>query len=152
MKTIRFARGVTFAAGLFYVIVPLIMLAAPRWFYENVGHFPPFNRHYMGDTATFLLPLGAGLMIATRDPVRHRLIIAIGAAGSVLHTLNHLYDPLIEGMFNRAYDPILAHTTPALYWFFEFTPLLLLAAGLILAFYSRPVEITQRETIRETVT
>ena len=128
------------------------MLVAQRWFYENVGHFPPFNRHYMGDTATFLLPLGVGLIVAARDPVRHRLVIAIGAAASVLHTLNHLYDPLVEGMFNRAYDPILAHTTPALYWLFEFIPLVLLAAGLILASYSRPSESPQRETICETVT
>ena len=73
------------------------MFGVPYWFYQNLGYFPPFNRHYMGDTASFLLPLAVGLMIAAQNVARYRLIIAIGAAASIIHTLNHFYDPLLEG-------------------------------------------------------
>ncbi len=121
----RFAQVATFVVGVFYLLVTLTMLARPRWFFENVGHFPPFNRHYMGDTAAFLLPLAVGLLIAARDPVRYRLIIGIGAAASVIHTLNHAYDALFEQVTH-------AH------WLLDFTPLVLLAIALILAYY-RPL-------------
>lgn len=135
MHTNRFAQVATFSVGLLNLIVTLIMFSAPRWFFENVGHFPPFNRHYLGDTASFLLPLAVGLLIAARDPARYRLVIGMGAAASVLHTFNHLYDPLIDQSFNQAYNHILDHAASPGYWLLEFTPLVLIAAALIAASY-----------------
>jgi hypothetical protein len=35
------------------------------------------------------------LLIAARNPRQHRLLIGYAAAGSLVHTLNHLYDDLI---------------------------------------------------------
>ena len=78
--------------GLFYALTGLALLLAPEWFFQNVGNFPPFNRHYAGDLGTFTLALGAGLLLASRDPARHRLLIGVAAAASVLHSLNHAYD------------------------------------------------------------
>jgi hypothetical protein len=78
--------------GVFYALTGLALLFAPEWFFQNIGNFPPFNRHYAGDLGTFTLALGAGLLLASRDPVRHRLLIGVAAAGSVLHSLNHAYD------------------------------------------------------------
>jgi hypothetical protein len=122
MKTSRFAQVSTFGAGLFYLLVALSMFVDPRWFFKNVGHFPPFNRHYMGDLASFLLPMAVGLLVAARDPFRHRLMIAAVAAGSVIHTLNHAYDALVEGVTHG-------------YWLFDFTPLIMLALALVVAYY-----------------
>jgi hypothetical protein len=122
MNTSNFAQTATFAAGLFYLAVALTMFVAPRWFFENAGHFPPFNRHYMGDVASFLLPLAIGLLVAARDLRRYRLIIGIAAAASVIHTANHAYDAI----FNQ-----ITHG----HWLVDFTPLILLAAALLFAYY-----------------
>jgi hypothetical protein len=40
--------------------------------------------------------VGAGLLFAVRTPARQRLLIAIAAAGNLLHMLNHAYDALIS--------------------------------------------------------
>ena len=129
MKPKGFAQVATFVTGLFYLLITLTMLARPLWFFENIGHFPPFNRHYMGDTAAFLLPLAVGLLIAARDPARYRLIIGIGAGASVIHTLNHGYDAIFEQVTH-------AH------WLLDLTPLVLLAVALVAAYY-RPVAARQ---------
>jgi hypothetical protein len=122
MKMNRFAQVATFVVGVYYLLVTLTMFAKPRWFFENAGHFPPFNRHYIGDTAAFLLPLAVGLLIAARDPVRYRLIIGIGAAASVIHTLNHAYDAVFEEV-THAHELL------------DFTTLVLLALVLIVVTY-----------------
>lgn len=130
MTVKRLAQVITIGAGLFYLFVTLTMFVAPYWFYENVGHFPPFNRHYMGDTASFLLPLAIGLLVAARDPLRYRLVIGIGALASVIHTFNHAHDAVFEHVTNG-------------YWLLDFTPLVLLAVALVLAYY-QPVIAGQR--------
>ena len=79
-------------AGIAYAATGLALLFAPRWFFENVGDFPPFNRHYEGDVGAFLLPLGVGLLAAAARPAAHLVFIAVVAAGSVLHAANHAYD------------------------------------------------------------
>jgi hypothetical protein len=125
MKPNKFAQYTAFIAGVFYLLVTLTMFLNPLWFFENVGHFPPFNRHYMGDLASFLLPVAIGLMVAARDPYRYRLIIGIAAAGSVIHTFNHGYDAVVERITHG-------------HWLVDFTPLVLLALALLAAYY-RPV-------------
>lgn len=85
-------QAVLLVAGLSYVGTGIALLLAPRWFFENVGHFPPFNRHYAGDLGAFLLPLGLALLVAARNPSRHLLLIGMAAGASLLHAFNHLYD------------------------------------------------------------
>ena len=137
MKSTNFARWATLIAGLIYLAIALAIFFAPGWFYENVGQFPPFNRHYMGDLAAFLLPLAVGLLVAARDPLRHRLVIGIAAAGSVLHVLNHAFDAVVEG-----------HTHG--HWLVDFVPLILLAAALVTAYY-RPGEAPDASEMRNEV-
>ncbi len=90
-------RTLVLLGGLFYTFTGAGLLFAPEWFFSNVGTFPPFNRHYMGDLGSFLLPLGVGLLIATRDPLRHRSLILVTAIGSLLHAINHVYDAILLG-------------------------------------------------------
>jgi uncharacterized membrane protein len=79
-------------SGAGYTLTGLSQLFAPRWFFENIGNFPPFNRHYVGDLGAFILAMGLGLLVAARNPAQHRSLIGVVALGSVLHLLNHLYD------------------------------------------------------------
>jgi hypothetical protein len=93
MKT-GFVRATLVAGGVFYLLSGLGLLLIPQWFYENIGNYPPFNRHYAGDVGAFLLPLGIALLWAARNPSAHASLIGYAAAGSLLHALNHLYDDL----------------------------------------------------------
>jgi hypothetical protein len=92
-------RVVLVVVGLFTLLSSVALLFAPEWFFENIGHFPPFNRHYMGDLGAFLAALGIGLLVAAAHPERHRLLIVVAALGNTLHVLNHLYDEIVVGEF-----------------------------------------------------
>ncbi|MEP7198255.1 MAG: hypothetical protein ABI874_00445 [Chloroflexota bacterium] len=120
MNVARLTQIILVAAGLGYLLIGLTQLLAPQWFFTNVGNFPPFNRHYVGDLGAFTLPLGVGLLFAARAPRQHRSLIGVGAGISTLHALNHLYDDLVTG--------------PAA--FAQTLSLLLLAALLIVAWFA----------------
>lgn len=125
MNRIRFTQVAVAIGGIFYILTALTMLFAPRWFFFNIGHFEPFNRHYMGDLGTFTLALGIGLLLAARDPFRHRLMIGAGVLGSFLHTLNHMYDAVISGAS-------LAH------WMIDVGPLLIFVGILAIVYSQMP--------------
>ncbi len=86
--------------GIVYLLTSLALLFAPEWFFENIGHFPPFNRHYMGDAGAFLGALAVGLLIAARDPSRHRVMLLVAALGGLVHIGNHLYDDTISASWS----------------------------------------------------
>ena len=123
MKRIRDTSPVQWIiafTGLVYLFVGVALLFAPRWFFENIGNFPPFNRHFLGDLGAFQLPLGVGLLWAARAPERHRSLIVVVIAGSLIHALNHLYDDLLNGFW--ASPQLWSQTLPlvllvvVLYW------------------------------------
>lgn len=97
-------------AGAGYMLSGLAQLLAPQWFFENIGDFPPYNRHYVGDLGAFVLAMGAGLLVAARQPERHRLLIGVVALGSGLHALNHLYDDWLSADWSPAH--LLSQTLP----------------------------------------
>ena len=88
-------RAIILAGGIFYVLVGLSLLLIPTWFFYTIGNFPPFNRHYMGDLGSFSLPIGAGLIIAFRNPIRHFGILNVVIAANLLHAINHIYDAMV---------------------------------------------------------
>ncbi len=121
MTRLQTAQGILVLSSVFYTLVALALLFAPVWFFENVGPFAPFNRHYMGDLGSFLLPMGLGLLVAARDPARHRLLIGLMIAGSLLHSANHSYDAL-------------AGAEPLSHWLKDVGPLGAFAALMIVAY------------------
>lgn len=126
MLPLRPLRALLFVAGLSYLLVGIAMFAAPRWFFETIGPHGPFNRHYVGDIAAFVLPLGVGLMLAAGHPGQWQNVIGLGALASVLHALNHTYDAI-------------THHAPLEHWLVDTLPLLCL--GLLLTFiYLQPKE------------
>ena len=51
-----FAQAVMVMAGLGYTIAGAALLFAPEWFFQNIGYFPPFSRHYAGDVGRLCSP------------------------------------------------------------------------------------------------
>lgn len=113
--TQSFVFAIVVTMGLSFTVTGLIMIFAPQFFYENIGSFPPFNRHYLGDLGTYSLPIGLGLLWAARRPLQHRSLILAAVGISLLHSANH------------AYDDILAGTLPSL------QTVILIVSGLLLA-------------------
>jgi hypothetical protein len=116
-----FAPVVVLMAGLGYTFAGVALLFAPAWFFQNIGPFPPFNRHYAGDVGAFVLPLGIGLLLAARNPSKHRALLGATTGGSVLHALNHMYDAVIE-------------QAPLSHWLVDTLPLLVLGVLLAIVF------------------
>jgi hypothetical protein len=110
----RIIQIIVALSGLAYALSGVALLLAPTWFFQYIGHFPPYNQHYEGDLGSFLLALGVGLLFAASDPARHMLVVRIAAIGSLLHTGNHIYDALLK-------------TAPPDEWWREIAPLLVFA-------------------------
>lgn len=116
----RVAQVVVAVSGGFYALTGLALLFAPVWFFDVIGHFPPFNRHYLGDLGAFTLALGVGLLLAAREPRRHRLLIGAAALASLVHLGNHLYDDWLGNAWSVSH------------FFIETLPLALIAVALAL--------------------
>ncbi len=95
MTTQRMLQILVAVLGILNVAGGLALLFAPQWFFENVGTYPPFNRHYEGDAGAFLTALGVGLVWAARDPSRYRALIGVAFIANALHLINHVYDDVI---------------------------------------------------------
>ena len=94
---LRLAQIVVAVAGIFNLLTGVALLFAPVWFFQHIGTFGPYNRHYEGDLGAFLLALGLGLLFAARSPSRYGLVVWVGAMGSLIHACNHIYDAVIAG-------------------------------------------------------
>ncbi len=88
------SRVVVALAGAAYTATGAALLLAPHLFFEHVGDFAPYNRHYAGDAGAFSLAIGVGLLVAARRPAAHALVVAVGAAAALVHAANHAYDAL----------------------------------------------------------
>ena len=49
----------------------------------------------MGDAGSFILALGMGLLLASRNPLRQRLMIFVTLIGTLIHTANHAYGDIV---------------------------------------------------------
>lgn len=115
MSRSTWRQGAVIVAGAVYGATAVVMLAAPQWFYRAVGHFPPYNRHYLRDVAAFTLPVGAALLWAGRNLERRQSLLLLGLAASLLHVVNHAFDAIGK---------------PAAHWLLDVGPLMLLLIAL----------------------
>jgi hypothetical protein len=99
-------RVLLLIVGASYVLTALAMLLAPQWFFDTIGTFPPYNRHYTGDLGALTLPIGIALLWATRDPAAARGAVLIGVLASALHLLNHVYDAAIGTVPSRGWSDV----------------------------------------------
>ena len=127
----RIIQLIVVLSGLAYALAGAALLLAPAWFYQYIGHFPPYNQHYEGDLGSFLLALGVGLLFAVSDPARYRLVVRIAALGSLLHVSNHIYAALLK-------------TAPPDEWTREIIPLLIFAVLLTVISLYRGKSVLKR--------
>lgn len=120
----RIVQIIVALSGLVYALTGVALLLVPTWFFQHIGHFPPYNQHYEGDLGSFLLALGVALLFAASDPGRYVLVIRIAAIGSLLHVGNHIYDALLK-------------TAPPNEWPGEIVPLLVFALLLTAVSFNR---------------
>jgi hypothetical protein len=116
-----FARAVIGIAGVVHLSASVLMLLAPYSFFMLIEHFPPYNRHYIGDLGALQLPLGIGLLLAASEPFRYRMVVLIAAATNLLHAINHIYDGLMG-------------PTTMVYWLIDVGLPLLMAVALMVAY------------------
>lgn len=81
------------AFGIFTVSLGFWALVAPVNFFDNIGHFPPYNRHFLHDVGAFQIAIGAALLfaLAWRDDA---ILAVLGgaAAGATAHEIAHIID------------------------------------------------------------
>ncbi len=89
--------------GAFTLVLGLWAIIAPVSFFDNIGHFPPYNRHFLHDVGAFQIGLGAAALfaVAWRDDA---LLAVLGgaAAGTTAHEIAHITD---NGIGGRDSDP-----------------------------------------------
>ena len=85
-------RLLVVAAGGLHLAAGLLMLLAPRTFYDEVGTFPPFNAHYLRDLATWYVAFGCALLVAARRPAWRLPLLALVVLQYALHVVNHVID------------------------------------------------------------
>jgi predicted anti-sigma-YlaC factor YlaD len=106
--------------GALNLLIALALLFAPLWFFENIGNFAPFNRHYEGDLGASILPMGIGLFVAARNPSAQRTLIGLVALGNIVHVFNHVYDAVLM-------------QAPLTHWLLDTAPLAIAALLLLWA-------------------
>jgi hypothetical protein len=91
------------AFGAFTLVLGVWALIAPVSFFDNIGHFEPYNRHFLHDVGAFQIGLGAAALfaLAWRDDA---LLAVLGgaAAGATAHEIAHIAD---HGIGGRDSDP-----------------------------------------------
>lgn len=97
-RAYQLAQAVALLSGLGYTLVGLALLFTPVWFFQHIGMYPPYNRHYEGDLGTAMLPAGISLLVAATAPRRYLPLLWLGTAISVLHAANHAVEVVARGM------------------------------------------------------
>jgi hypothetical protein len=91
------------AFGLFTVVLGVWALVAPVSFFDNIGHFEPYNRHFLHDVGAFQIGLGAAAIFALVWRGDAMLAVLGGvAAGATAHEIAHIAD---SGIGGRDSDP-----------------------------------------------
>jgi hypothetical protein len=85
-------RALLIAFAAVQVVIGALLWLAPGFFHEEIGPYGARNDHYMGDLATWYLPLGAAAFVAVRRTGWRLPVLALAFLHYALHSLNHLID------------------------------------------------------------
>lgn len=85
------ARIIAWIAVVVHLFAGLFAFVAPRAFYDNTAVFPPYNQHFIQDIGSFMIGLGAVLLIALTVKTDALGVALLGVGiGSAAHTLSHV--------------------------------------------------------------
>ncbi len=85
-------RPLLLLVGAYHLLLGLVMVVAPRAFFEQFAAYGGYNDHYIRDVATFYLALGAVLLIAVVRTAWRVPLLAFATIQYALHVVNHLWD------------------------------------------------------------
>jgi len=75
--------------GVYQVAIALFIAIAPRAFYDSLGPYGVYNRHYLQDVAAFEGALGVGLLLAARRPGWRAPLFVVTALHYGFHAISH---------------------------------------------------------------
>ena len=78
--------------GVYQVAIALFIAIAPRAFYDSLGPYGAYNRHYLQDVAAFEGALGVGLLLAARRPGWRAPLFVVTALHYAFHAISHGVD------------------------------------------------------------
>ena len=78
--------------GVYHLLLGVVMVTAPRTFFDQFAHYGAYNDHYIRDVATFYLALGAVLLVAVARTSWQVPLLAFATLQYALHALNHVWD------------------------------------------------------------
>jgi len=78
--------------GAYHLLLGVVMVLAPRTFFDEVAAYGAYNDHYIRDVATFYLALGAVLLVAVGRTAWQVPLLVFALLQYGLHVLNHLWD------------------------------------------------------------
>ena len=85
-------RPILALLGVYHLLLGLVMVVAPRTFFDDFAAYGVFNDHYIRDVATFYLALGAVLLVAVARTSWQVPLLTFALLQYGLHVLNHLWD------------------------------------------------------------
>ena len=85
-------RPILALLGVFHLLLGLVMVVAPRTFFDDFAAYGAFNDHYIRDVATFYLALGGVLLVAVARTSWQVPLLTFALLQYGLHVLNHLWD------------------------------------------------------------
>ena len=88
----RLTRVAVLVLGVYQLGIALYGALAPRSFFENIGPYGVFNRHYIQDLSAFEAALGAGALFAAARPGWRAPVLVVAAFHFGFHTISHLVD------------------------------------------------------------
>ena len=78
--------------GLYEVAIGLFIAITPHAFFDSLGPYGHYNRHYLHDVAAFEGALGVGLLLAYRRPAWRAPFLVLAALHYGFHALSHGVD------------------------------------------------------------
>src|SRR4051812_3936322 len=78
--------------GIYHLLLGIVMVIAPRTFFDQFAHYGAYNDHYIRDVATFYLALGAVMLVAVARTAWQVPVLAFATLQYALHALNHVWD------------------------------------------------------------
>lgn len=85
-------RPALLGLGAYHLALGVLMVVAPRTFFDEIAAYPPYNDHFIRDISTFYLALGVVLMVAAARRAWQVPLLVLALVQYVLHVLNHVWD------------------------------------------------------------
>lgn len=104
MDRSKVARGVALAVGITFTLSGLWAFLAPQSWFDNIGNYPPYNKHFVHDLGAFQLGLGGMALLSLMWKAPLLAALAANGIAAIFHFASHVIDRDLGG---RATDPIM---------------------------------------------